>query len=45
MQVIQSVFIMLMLILFITISIEAIDQLWFKLTGKSFIYDIEYEEF
>lgn len=44
MQFIQALFILLMLILFITICIDSIDNLWFKITGKSFIYDIEYED-
>jgi hypothetical protein len=42
-NVILQVFIMLTLIAFITICIESIDNLWYKLTGKSFLYDVEYD--
>lgn len=45
MNIFEILFIMALLILFIAICIDSIDNLWFKLTGKSLIYDIEYEEF
>lgn len=45
MNLFTLLFIFAMLVLAVTICIDMIDNLWFKLTGKSLIYDVEYEEF
>ena len=44
MHTLEVLFVFALLVLFITICIGAIDSWWFKLTGKSFLYDIEYED-